>query len=274
MLATLRKELERLQAAAHGRSPQAAATLAALRADRGLVLQIAGYDPEPRQEALLRSTAPNELLLTCRQFGKSTVGAALAVAETLLHPRALVLLVSPSLRQTAEIYTKCCSIYDSLHRPVAETRRTAGTLELANGSRLVSLPGSAATIRGFSRPRLIVADEAAFIADDIFIAVRPMLARSAGRMVMMSSPYGQRGTFFEAWTKGQNWRRTKVTASECPAIPPEFLESERRELGPRWFAQEYQCIFCATTDAVFDPVAVEATLERGARPLFLGGTAA
>jgi hypothetical protein len=244
-----------------------------LREDRGRVLRLAGFDQDDRQEALLRSDAANELVLSCRQFGKSTTGAALAVAECLLCPRALVLLVSPSLRQTAEIFGKATSIFDALDRPVPETRRTAVCLELANGSRLVSLPGKAATIRGYSRPRLIIADEAAFIDDAVFIAVRPMLARSAGRLIMMSSPYGQRGSFFEAWTKGDNWRRTKVTASECPAITPQFLEAERRELGPRWYAQEYLCEFVATQDAVFDPVAVEQTLERGARPLFLGSVA-
>jgi hypothetical protein len=248
--------------------------VARLKADRGQILTLAGYDPEPRQEALIRSTAAAEIACTCRQWGKSTAGAGLAVSEILLRPRSLVLLVSPSLRQTGEIFLKAMGIYDVLGQPVPEVRRTATTLELLNGSRLVSLPGKAQTIRGYSRPRLIVADEAAFIADDVFISVRPMLARSRGRLVMMSSPYGQRGEFFRAWTKGENWQRTKVTADECPSIPRDFLAAELRELGPRWFAQEYRCEFVATIDAVFDPAAVEAALQAGVRPLFLGSDAA
>jgi hypothetical protein len=198
----------------------------------------------------------------------------MAVAEVLLYSRSLVLLVSPSLRQTGEIFLKATNIYDALGRPVPETRRTATTLELINGSRLVSLPGKPGTIRGYSKPRLVVVDECAFVSDELVIALRPMLARSKGRLVLMSSPYGQRGEFYRAWTKGEGWHKTIVKADQCPAIPPEFLAAELRELGPRWFAQEYLCQFVAVVDAVFDPVAVEATLERGVRPLFLGGDAA
>jgi hypothetical protein len=136
---------------------------------------------------------------------------------------------------------------------------------------LVSLPGKAANVRGFSRPRLVVIDEAAFAADDLFVAVAPMLARSNGSFVLASSAYGMRGQFYTSWSKGGDaWRRTKVTAAECPAISPTFLAAERRELGPRWYKQEYECEFVSTLDSVFDAAAVEAALDAGVRPLFLG----
>src|SRR5262249_7686430 len=155
-------------------------------------------------------------------------------------PGALVLLLSPSLRQSGELFLKATHIYDALGAPVPQTRRTATTLELLNGSRLVSLPGKAANVRSFSRPRLVILDEAAFIDDGLFVATRPMLARSVGgQFVMASSAYGQRGEFYRAWTKGVGWRKTLVTADEVPAIAPAFLREELAELGPRWYAQEY-----------------------------------
>jgi hypothetical protein len=233
-----------------------------------VALTLAGFDPEPHQAGLLRSTAGRELLLSCRQAGKSTAAAALAVSEALLNPGGLVLLLSPTLRQSGELFLKALSVYDALGRPVGEARRTATTLELANGSRVVSLPGKPGTVRGYSRPRLVVIDEAAFVDDALFPAVAPMLARSAGggRLVMASSPYGQRGEFYQQWTKGHGWRRTRVTAAEVPAITAEFLAAERLVLGPRWYRQEYECSFEATSDSVFDPEVVAAALEAGERP--------
>jgi hypothetical protein len=237
------------------------------------VLTLAGFDAEPHQAAFLRSDAPRELLLSCRQFGKSTVCAAKAVAEVLLVPGALVLLLAPSLRQSGELYLKAMDVMDKLNRPIPEVRRTATTLELANASRLVSLPGKPATVRGYSKPNLVIVDEAAFIDDLLFAAVAPMLARSNGTLVLASSAYGQRGQFYTLWTKGESWRKTRVTAADCPALSPKFLAAERKELGPRWYDQEYNCVFCATLDSVFDPAAVEAALEKGLAPMFLGETA-
>jgi hypothetical protein len=263
-----------LRALARGRGPAARATLAALRADPAAALTLAGFDPDPHQSDFVRSTAARELVCSCRQWGKSTACAAKAVAELLLTPGALVLLLAPSLRQSGELFLKALAVYDALGRPVPQTRRTATALEVLGGGRLVSLPGKPANVRGFSRPRLVVVDEAAFADDGLFVAARPMLARSRGRLVLASTPYGRRGEFWRAWEQGgDRWRRTRVTADMVPSIAPEFLESERLDLGPRWFAQEYFCDFAACADAVFDPAAVEAALEAGVRPLFLGGAA-
>jgi hypothetical protein len=75
-------------------------------------------------------------------------------------------------------------------------------LELRNGSRIVSLPGDETTVRGYSGVRLLVVDEAARVPDDLYFSIRPMLAVSGGRLVCLSTPFGKRGFFYEAWTEG------------------------------------------------------------------------
>jgi hypothetical protein len=149
-------------------------------------------------------------------------------------------------------------------------------LELANGGRIVSLPGNnPGNIRSFSRVRLLLVDEAAYVRDTLLPAVRPMLARSGGWLVMASTPFGARGSFWEAWDKGTDWRRTMVKADMVPQfIPPDFLAAERKALGDRWWRQEYFCTFEAAFDQVFDSQLIEQALERGQRlqPLF-GGVA-
>jgi hypothetical protein len=142
---------------------------------------------------------------------------------------------------------------------------------LANGSRVVSLPGTEGTIRGFSSVALLVIDEAARVPDALYQAVRPMLAVSGGRLVCLSSAYAQLGFFYEAWQSGgPGWQRVKVTAAECGRIDAAFLEEEREALGERVYAREYDCVFSSADAAVFDPVAIERALaaEGSEPPLF------
>jgi len=142
---------------------------------------------------------------------------------------------------------------------------------LANGSRIVSLPGAEQTIRGYSGVDLLIIDEAARVEDPLYYAVRPMLAVSRGRLIAMSSPFGRRGWFFNEWTGPGPWERIKVTAAECPRISAEFLAEERAALGPWWFSQEYECVFADPVDSVFSTDLVTAALSGGVTPLFAGG---
>jgi phage terminase large subunit-like protein len=59
------------------------------------------------------------VLLNCsRQSGKSTVAASLAVYEALALPGALVLLLSPSLRQSQELFRKTLDVQTSSEPPL------------------------------------------------------------------------------------------------------------------------------------------------------------
>jgi hypothetical protein len=141
-------------------------------------------------------------------------------------------------------------------------------MRLANGSRIEALPGSEKTIRGFSGVDLLVLDEAARVDDGLYFAVRPMLAVSGGALIMLSTPAGRRGVFFEEWTEGAGWERYEVPAEECPRISEAFLEEERRSLPRRVFDQEYRCVFTETEDAVFSFEDVVRALDPGVTPLF------
>jgi hypothetical protein len=76
--------------------------LAAL--DPAVLMQRAGLTPDRWQSEVLRSAADRIALCCNRQAGKSTVSAALALHTALYQPPALVLLLSPSLRQSQELF--------------------------------------------------------------------------------------------------------------------------------------------------------------------------
>jgi hypothetical protein len=226
-----------------------------------------GFTPDPWQARALRSPVRRALWNVSRQLGKSTTAAALALHATIYTPRALVLLLSPSLRQSSELFRKVSDFTDALavHPTLTEDNRLSMALD--NGGRVVSLPSSQGTVRGYSAVTLVVEDEASQVPDDLHAAVRPMLAVSNGRMILMSSPYGQRGHFYLAWRDGgPDWERVEVPARECPRISPEFLAAERKALGESWYAQEYECRFVETLQTVFGMDLLRAALSPDVPP--------
>src|SRR4051794_3777886 len=65
-----------------------------------------GFHPDPWQETVLQWEGKRMLLNCCRQSGKSTITAILALHRALYKPKSLVLLVSPSQRQSSELFRK------------------------------------------------------------------------------------------------------------------------------------------------------------------------
>jgi len=260
--ARLRRELEDLRARAPSRRHDVPSDRIHFAAAVGLP------DLDPWQERLLCSDATRVLLNCSRQSGKSTMAGVVALHRALTVPGSLVLILAPAERQAKELFSKVAEVYRTLGYVVpAESYRKMGA-ELANGSRIEALPGTEKTIRGFSGVDLLLVDGASRVTDELYYAVRPMLAVSGGRLMMLSTPYGKRGVFFEEWGGGEGWERYEVPASQCPRIPASFLEEERRAL-PAWiYRQEYECSFEETEDQVFSHELVSAAITDEVTPLF------
>jgi len=235
-----------------------------------------GFEPDPWQAELLRSDARQTILNCSRQSGKSTTTALVAVHESEARPGSLILLLSPSLRQSQELFRKIRDVRAALAGDACAADRQGGhttesslRLELANRSRILALPGTEKTIRGYSGVRLLIVDEASRVADALYEAVRPMLAVSGGRLILLSTPFGQRGFFHREWTEGgPDWHRAMVTAHDCPRIPPEWLEAERERIGSWSFRQEFLCEFVAAVDSVFGLPLLKGAIDDDVKPLF------
>ena len=259
--AQLRRAVQDLKARTPARRP-------AIPEDRPEFARSLGIVPDPWQMQLLRSEAPRVLLNCARQSGKSTMAGVVALHNSLVVPGSLVLILAPAERQAKELFSKVAQAYHVLgHIIPAESYRKLG-MELANGSHIEALPGTEKTVRGFSGVDLLIVDEASRVADELYYAVRPMLAVSGGRLMMLSTPYGKRGVFFDEWTGGEGWERYEVPANQCPRIPSSFLEEERGAL-PAWiYRQEYECSFEETEDQVFGYDLVSAAITDEVTPLF------
>ncbi|MGV3553202.1 phage terminase large subunit [Rhizobium sp.] len=237
--------------------------------DPVLLAKAAGIDPDPWQAKLLR-TAPRRALLLCsRQAGKSTVAAFLVLATALYVPNALVVVVSPSQRQSSELFRTIVGYHARLPGVPELVAENTLRAEFANGSRILALPGTERTIRGYAGVDLVVIDEASRVEDELLAAVRPMLAtKPKSKLIALTTPAGKRGWFYDAWIGDEKWERVRVSAYDCPRISREHLEEERRSMGPILFSQEYELEFHDDTIAVFPVALIAAAFSPEVRPLW------
>ncbi len=242
--------------------PQSLASDLASALDPVIFARRAGIEPDSWQADVLRSPARRVLLNCSRQSGKSTTTALLALHQAIYEPGSLILLLSPSLRQSAELFRTLAGLYTATGATVPSRAESALRLELENGARVISLPAKEATIRGYAGVNLLVIDEAARVPGDLYNAVRPMLATSGGRLIALSTPFGSRGWWFDAWRSIEPWERYEVPATDCPRIPAAFLEEERRTIGEWWYSQEYLCQFLDAESAAFRRVDIDRAFSK------------
>ena len=233
---------------------------------------------DPWQEEFLRSRDKRMLLNIFRQGGKSTMTAVLTLHQALYYPKSLILILAPALRQATEFFEKVSGAYRLLRTGEglaigAESDRKLG-IKLKNGSRVECLPGSQRTIRGFSKPDLIIVDEASQVDDALYSAILPMLTRSkeGGRLLMLSTPYGKRGTYWKLWEEGGEsgaWKRIRVPYTDVSWVPDSIVEEARNSLLDWEFRQEFLCTFEQNQLAVFNVEDFRASTTEEFEPIIL-----
>lgn len=213
--------------------------------------EVLSFHPDPWQADLLRSRERKILLNCSRQSGKSTTCAALGLHESLYRRPSFGLVIAPTQDQSSELMLKFDEFRGAVELPSDYlSTDTKLAVKFANGNRFVARPGSEKSARSFSAVTLLLEDEAARVDDALYNSVRPMLAVSNGRHILMSTPFGKQNHFFKIWDQERDlWKWFEIPAEKCPRITKEFLEEEQRT-NP-WFEQEYHCVFMESEGSIF-----------------------
>jgi hypothetical protein len=220
-------------------------------------------EPDPWQLKALRSQHKRQLYLCSRQSGKSAVASIKGLHTAMFNDNALVLLVSRSLPQAAELFRKSLLAYRDLNRPFGVTYESRLHLELGNGSRLISLPGSDATVVGYS-PTMILLDEAAETSSDLIEALMPSVGATGGSIIALTSAKAASGWFYRLWTRPDRdliWEAHKATVNESSLISNETVHHDRITLGDRYCRREYFCAFGQDENSWIEPEKVDRAFE-------------
>lgn len=211
-----------------------------------------------------------------RQAGKTRLASALVAFEAATAPPCrdgevyAVLLAQDhrSAMRTAFSYLR--SLFEAsplLSRMVVRT--TADTLELENGVRVAAYPCRPAAIRGLRACVAVVDELAYFTATDgrptdteMLRAVRPTLATTGGRLVILSSPYGQSGALWDLHRRHHGREGADVLVWQAdapkmnPTLPRDYLERMRQD-DPEAHRSEVLGQFRAGLSTLLDPDALD-----------------
>ena len=250
-------------------------------AHRGIVRGMACRDGrEP--SALPGPANPSRIWLGCaRQSGKSEISAAIALWTAKMFPESFALIVAPAKDDARKTFAKIRRMAARDPEITTLPRDSKEELQLINNSRAVCVALERA--RGYSRPDVIIIDEAARVPDAEIAAIRPTATTNPHAIqMMMSTPYGKRGFFYEAMDPGSEWTKYQAIPPFClddrPAVIPraesesefrermaaknirgyyspahrhDWLASELQMLGSHLWRQEYGFEFLDTQDQVF-----------------------
>lgn len=256
------------------------------------VLSSLGMPPFEWQREALDPTRKRILVLAARQSGKSSISAGRGHHTGRFFDNALTLIVSPSEQQSKETMKKVDELISK--DPEADLIGNASfEKKYSTGSRVLALPGTERSVRGYSGPKLIIMDEASRIEDNTYKAVRPMLTGNPEAvLIAVTTPYGKMGWFYEEWTKSDRWYKIMVKPAfrlnenknkVIPDIPEdefkekmahqgirafysprhtqEFLQEELETMDWWWWNQEYGCEFLDEGFSPFDMNAVRDSFD-------------
>jgi Terminase large subunit, T4likevirus-type, N-terminal len=213
------------------------------------------------QTELLRSSKKRIHVLAGRQTGKTAITTLKALHASLTNSDFLTIILSPSERQSKITFQALLRHYAAAGMPCFKAS-TALTLDLTNGSQIIALPASEGKTRGYASVDLLLVDEAAQCSDALYFSCMPFVAVSDGSIILISTPFGQRGFFYEiAANASPEWLRFKIPSSECKRISPEFLKKSREEMGEYWFNSEYNVEFLAPEAGLFSPDSIRAIFD-------------
>jgi len=187
-------------------------------------------------------------------MGKSTVISEDAGEYACNNKNKSIMIIAAVDRQSLLLFEKVLSyIYLNYKKMIltGKNKPTKHELKLKNGSIIRSLPtgDSGYGIRGYTIDRLY-ADEAAFIKEDVWAAVTPMLATTGGDIILLSTPFGTDGYFYRMFHSKQ-FTSIYVDPEKVIENRPEpqrtnlieFRKDERERMTKLQFQQEHLGLF-------------------------------
>ena len=176
----------------------------------------------------------NICLRSGRQVGKSTVIAIKVAEYSTQNRKKSVMVISATERQAYLLFSKILGYLLDHYKTWIKSgkdRPTKTEIKLKNGTIIRCLPTGldGIGIRGYTVD-LLIADEAAFIPEDVWAAVKPMLATTKGNLILLSTPKGSDNFFYHSYYN-PTFKTWHISSEDCPRISKEFLDGEKKSMS-------------------------------------------
>jgi hypothetical protein len=213
--------------------------------------KVLNFQPSPKQAEVLDSGAKYLMLCCNRQWGKTTTIAIKALHHALHTPKINIVIISRCKEQAGILIEKASEFTIALGHPIRRVLGRPFSLKLPNLSQICAVPHTQDTSLGRTANVLIV-DEAALVKDEVYFSVSAFVARTHGKIWLLSTPSRQSGYFYNYWhDKSANWHRIFSNVHDCPEIDREYLEMQRRANIVK-FQQDFLCEFVQPADRLCD----------------------
>lgn len=196
----------------------------------------------------------NLCLRSGRQVGKSTIIAKKAAEYALNNPKKLIMVIAYVERQASLIFAK---ILNNLHnidknQILKKSKKpTKHIINLKNGSTIHCYAAGETGwgIMGFTID-LLIADEAAFINEEVWNSITPALAVTKGHIWLLSTPQRKEGYYYKCFTD-PTFTSFHQSSEDCPRIPEDFLKQKKKEFSKAQYAQMYLGEFVDDFNRIF-----------------------
>ena len=217
-----------------------------------------GFTPHPKQReminGILSSGAKYHIACIGRQFGKSMAAMNLMLYWAINNGPCKILWVSPVYSQASKVQKELMQAIGGSGL-VQSCNYSDNNITLKNGSELLFRSAERFdNIRGLTMDYGIL-DEAAFMKEDAWDAIRPVFLVRGRSILFISTPKGK-NWFYNLFQLGEspdypNYQSYTGSSYDTPYISIEEIEDAKRTLPEQVFQQEYLAKFIDSGGEVF-----------------------
>lgn len=215
-----------------------------------------------------------------RQAGKSILAIVALEYFAFKNEGSIGYLLEPTLSQSRRVFKQMVKSLGGEESPVIKSSNaTLLELELFNGSQVIFKSAEQReALRGATvKNSILIIDEGAFIEDDIYFVLDPIVDATKSPVMIISTPLFLSGEFYERYKRGRegskfvksyDWSEYDTSA----LLDPEKLEYYRENMSPLKFKSEILGEFISEGSYIFGDIGkcVDSKAAANAVPVYAG----
>lgn len=215
-----------------------------------------------------------------RQAGKSILAIVALEYFAFKNEGSIGYLLEPTLSQSRRVFKQMVKSLGGEESPVIKSSNaTLLELELFNGSQVIFKSAEQReALRGATvKNSILIIDEGAFIEDDIYFVLDPIVDATKSPVMIISTPLFLSGEFYERYKRGRegskfvksyDWSEYDTSA----LLDPEKLEYYRETMSPLKFRSEILGEFIEEGSYIFGDIGkcVDSKAAANAVPVYAG----